>query len=230
MPIDATTWADSLRTNHGSIRTAASAPWERRSATFSAEVSVMILHADPIIAAGLTTVLREDPTFQLVPKPGAGDVVCGPPTADVILSDYESALELLASSPLWAQNVVIFTSYDSEAMICQALESGARGYLLWGASLTELFEAIRSVREGGVALSPLAATRITNRIKSAVLSTREKSVLEQMMLGLSNKMIASRLNICVGTVKSHVKSILEKLDAGSRTAAVVTAQRRGLLR
>jgi DNA-binding NarL/FixJ family response regulator len=228
--MDATTWADSLRTNHGSIRTATSAPWDRRSATFGADVSVMILHADPIIAAGLSAVLREDPSFQLVPRPAAGDVVCGPPAADVILSDYESALELLASAPLWAQNVVIFTSYDSEARICQALEKGARGYLLWGASLTEVVEAIRSVREGGVALSPLAATRITNRIKGAVLSVREKSVLEQMMLGLSNKMIALRLNICVGTVKSHVKSILEKLDAGSRTAAVVTAQRRGLLR
>jgi DNA-binding NarL/FixJ family response regulator len=54
-------------------------------------------------------------------------------------------------------------------------------------------------------------------------------VLEQLMLGLSNKVIASRLNLCVGTVKAHLKSILVKLDASSRTAAVITAQRRGLL-
>jgi DNA-binding NarL/FixJ family response regulator len=49
------------------------------------------------------------------------------------------------------------------------------------------------------------------------------------MLGLRNKAIACRLNLCVGTVKQHVKSILKKLDADSRTAAVVAAQRRGLL-
>jgi DNA-binding NarL/FixJ family response regulator len=79
-------------------------------------------------------------------------------------------------------------------------------------------------------LSPLVAERITNRVNGKSLTEREKSVLEQLMLGLSNKGIARRLNLCVGTVKAHVKSILNKLDADSRTAAVVAAQRRGLLR
>lgn len=68
-----------------------------------------------------------------------------------------------------------------------------------------------------------------NRIQGKTLTVREKAVLEQLMLGLSNKLIASRLNLCVGTVKTHLKSILEKLDADSRTAAVIAAQRRGLL-
>jgi DNA-binding NarL/FixJ family response regulator len=202
---------------------------DHRSWTFSAETSVMISYADPVIAAGLRAVLSEHPHFQLVATPKLGEVVRGPPLADVVLSDYESALDLLAEVSPWARNVVIFSNYDSEAMICRALESGARGYLLCGASLSELFEGIRSVREGGVALSPLAATRVANRIKDDTLTQREKSVLAQMTLGLSNKMIACTLNICLGTVKTHVKSILMKLGAESRTAAVVTAQRRGLL-
>ena len=77
---------------------------------------------------------------------------------------------------------------------------------------------------------PLVAARITNRVKGRPLTAREKTVLEQLMLGLCNKAIARKLNLCVGTVKQHVKSILKKLDADSRTAAVVAAERRGLLR
>ena len=80
-----------------------------------------------------------------------------------------------------------------------------------------------------MALSPLVAMRITNRIRGRILTARERSVLEQLMLGLSNKAIAHRLNVCVGTVKTHIKSIMKKLGADSRTAAVVMAQRRGLL-
>jgi DNA-binding NarL/FixJ family response regulator len=147
-----------------------------------------------------------------------------------MLADYEGALELLASLPSCTQKVLIFTSFDSETMICRALECGAKGYLLFGASLAELFEGIRAVGAGGVALSPVVATRVANRIMGGdPLTAREKSVLQQMTLGLGNKMIAYRLNISIGTVKAHVKSILVKLQARSRTAAVVTAQRRGLL-
>ena len=152
-----------------------------------------------------------------------------PPPADVILSDYESAVELLGNTSWEEQKVVIFTSYDGEARICRAFESGARGYLLYGLPLPELVEGIRAVRAGGVALSPLVAARITNRVRGGRLTTRERAVLGELMLGLSNKAIARQLNLSVGTVKTHVKSILEKLDADSRTAAVVTAQRRGLM-
>src|SRR5262249_23034945 len=153
----------------------------------------------------------------------------GSAPADVFLADYETALRLAECAPQWARNVVIFTNHDSEAKIYRALESGARGYLLYGVGLPELFEGIRSVLAGGVALSPLVAARISSRVTGETLTKRERSVLEQLMLGLSNKAIAWRLNLCVGTVKTHVKSILEKLNADSRTAAVVTAQRRGLL-
>jgi DNA-binding NarL/FixJ family response regulator len=200
-----------------------------RPATGSAALSVMIFYCDPVVAAGLAAVLGEHGGFQIVPTAEPGDLLCGSAPADVVLADYETALRLAQCAPQWAKNVVIFTNYDSEAKIYRALESGARGYLLYGVGLPELFESIRSVRAGGVALSPLVAARITNHVTGEALTDREKSVLEQLMLGLSNKEIARRLNLCVGTVKTHVKSILEKLGADSRTAAVYTAQRRGLL-
>jgi DNA-binding NarL/FixJ family response regulator len=200
-----------------------------RAATDGAEVPVMISYADPVVAAGLAAVLGGDGGFQIVRTPEPGDLLGGAARADIVLADYETALRLAECAPQWAKYVVIFTNYDSEAKICRALEGGVRGYLLYCVGLPELFESIRAVRAGGVALSPLVAARITKRVTREPLTEREKSVLEQVMRGLSNKAIAHRLNVCVGTVKTHVKSILEKLDADSRTEAVVTAQRHGLL-
>ena len=217
-------------TNCGQDRTGKCLRQNPAPIAHDAGVSVMILYADPVIAAGLTAVLHERAGFRiLTTAEPIGNVGCAPPAADVIVADYETALRLAESAPQWARNLVVFTNCDSEAKICRALETGARGYLLQGAGLAELFDGIRSVCGGGVALSPLVATRITNRIQGKTLTAREKAVLEQLMQGLSNKAIARRLNLCVGTVKAHLKSILQKLDAGSRTAAVVAAQRRGVL-
>lgn len=199
------------------------------SITLSVEVSVMILCADAVIAAGLAAVLRETAGFQLVPVPERGELLDGPPPADVVLADYETALRMAESAPQWAKKLLVFTNCDREAEICRVLERGVSGYLLYGVGLPVLFEAIRSVQRGGIALSPRVAARVTNRIQGKPLTTREKAVLEQLMLGLSNKLIASRLNVGVGTIKSHLRSILEKLHADSRTAAVIAAQRRGLL-
>jgi DNA-binding NarL/FixJ family response regulator len=197
--------------------------------TVSVEVSVMILCADAVVAAGLAAVLRETPGFQLVPVAERGELLGGPPPVDVVLADYETALRLAESTPQWAKKLVVFTNCDREAEVCRVLERGVSGYLLYGVELPVLFEAIRSVQRGGIALSPGVAARVTTRIQGKPLTTREKAVLEQLMLGLSNKLIASRLNVGVGTIKSHLRSILEKLDADSRTAAVIAAQRRGLL-
>jgi DNA-binding NarL/FixJ family response regulator len=125
---------------------------------------------------------------------------------------------------------MILTHSDSEAKICHALEQGARGYLLLGCSLQDLVDGLRSVYTGGIALGPLVASRIADRMKQQALTPREADILRYMMLGMSNKAIASKLTLAVGTVKTHVKSVLEKLDAQSRTQAVSIAQRRGILR
>jgi DNA-binding NarL/FixJ family response regulator len=229
-PMQASAWmADSQFADHSEEGTVTFLRRNPGPVTAGAEASVMIAYADPVVAAGLAAVLGEHGGFQIIPTAEPGDLLSGPAPADVVLADYETALRLTECAPQWANNVVIFTNYDSEAKICRALESGARGYLLYGVGLPELFGSIHSVRAGGLALSPLVVARITNRVTGEALTEREKSVLEQLMLGLSNKAIARRLNVCLGTVKTHVKSILEKLNANSRTAAVMTAQRRGLL-
>jgi two-component system NarL family response regulator len=201
--------------------------------TQSSKIKVLIAHGDPLIAAGLAVTLQRQRDFEaVVRRPTltvSNAVVSDPPQADVVVADYDSGLRLIATAGARPHRVVILTHSDSQAKICHALERGARGYLLLGCSLQELLDSLRSVRVGGIAIAPLVAQRVAEWMNNRALTPREEEILRQMMLGLSNKGIALRLNVAVGTVKTHVKSILDKLDAASRTEAVAIAQRRGIL-
>jgi DNA-binding NarL/FixJ family response regulator len=187
-------------------------------------IRVLIAHGDPLIAAGLAATLSRLRDFETATG-GARQ-----PAVDMVIADYEAGLRLIASGGPLGRSVMILTHSDSEAKICHALEQGARGYLLLGCSLQDLVDGLRSVYRGGIALGPLVASRIADRMKQQALTPREADILRYLMLGMSNKAIASKLTLAVGTVKTHVKSVLEKLDAKSRTQAVSIAQRRGILR
>jgi two-component system NarL family response regulator len=199
-----------------------------------AGIAVLIAHSDPLISAGLAAVLRERRDFRVVAtereRRASRQTSGHAPSADVVVADYDSALRLTDAEPGWAGKVLILTHSDSEAEICHALERGARGYFLLGCSVGELLDGIRSVHSGGVAVGTLVAGRIAEKMTCAALTAREETILGEMMLGMSNKAIARELALAVGTVKTHVKSILAKLNAASRTEAVSIAQRRGILR
>ena len=124
---------------------------------------------------------------------------------------------------------MILTHSTSEAKIYRALEQGVRGYVLLGGSLQNLFEALRSIHAGAVAVAPLVVTRLADRMKQRTLTPRQEEILRQLMLGFSDKIIAGKFSLAIGTVKTHVKAILRKLDARSRTEAAAIAQRRGIL-
>jgi DNA-binding NarL/FixJ family response regulator len=199
----------------------------------ASKIKVLIAHADPLIAAGLAVTLEKQRDFEAVVfRPAlavSGALASDVPRADVIVADYDCGLQLIGSAGAGRHRVVILTHSDSEANICHALERGVRGYLLLGCDVQDLLDALRSVRVGGTAIGPLVARRVADWMKHPALTRREEDILRQMMLGLSNKRIAIELNVAVGTVKTHVKSILDKLHAASRTQAVAIAQRRGIL-
>jgi DNA-binding NarL/FixJ family response regulator len=196
-------------------------------------IKVLIAHGDPLIAAGLAVTLQSQRDFDASvyaavsnsPSVTAGDL----PPADIVVADYDMGMRLIASPGASRHRVVILTHSDAEARICRALEQGARGYLLFGCSLQDLFDGLRAVRLGGTALGPQVAGRVGEWMKQPALTRREGDILGQMMHGYSNKRIATELNVAIGTVKTHVKSVLDKLHAASRTEAVSIAQRRGIL-
>jgi DNA-binding NarL/FixJ family response regulator len=197
------------------------------------EIRVLIVHDKPLISAGLAATLSNSRDFVVtVDCPGSCGSDAHPSgllAPDVVVADLESGLRLIAANHAWKKRLVILTHSDGEAQICDALERGARGYLLIGISTHSLTESLRLVHAGGIALDPVVARRVSDRMTSEALTRREKEILAQLMLGLSNKQIALNLVLSEGTVKTHVKSILNKLEAVSRTQAVIIAQRRGIL-
>jgi two-component system NarL family response regulator len=198
------------------------------------KIAVLIAHADPLISAGLAAVLRGRRDFRIIVSEREGGLSqqrsTHAPSADVAIADYDSALRLTAAELGRTAKVLVLTQSDSEAKISHALESGVRGYLLLGCSIRELLDGIRAVHNGGVAVGSLVAGRIAEKMKHDALTPREEAILGQIMLGMSNKGIARALEVAVGTVKAHVKSILQKLNAASRTEAASIARRRGILR
>ena len=139
---------------------------------------------------------------------------------------------LLARDP--ALCIVALTSFKEEALIMQALEAGARGYLLKDIEGNELAKAIRAAHAGAPALASEAAWAVFQASRRAPapghdLTTREREVLTLMIEGFTNPEIAERLIIGASTVKSHVSSVLSKLGVASRTEAVSFALQHDLL-
>ncbi len=126
--------------------------------------------------------------------------------------------------------ILVMTLYDSEEDVYRSFEAGACGYILKSASRQEITEAIRCVSRGERYLPAHLAEKIASRASTATLTPRETEVLSLMRLGITNKEIAESLNIGAGTVKTHVREILEKLGAMSRTEAIAIAHHRGLLK
>lgn len=127
------------------------------------------------------------------------------------------------------RNGVNFSQRDTESEIRHALKQGARGFLLLGCSVDELVAAVRALRAGLRHVDRKAAQRLADSVACEALTGREQAVLRLLVEGMGNKAIANRLGIAIGTVKSHLKSVFQKLNAGSRTEVASVAERRGLL-
>ncbi len=125
--------------------------------------------------------------------------------------------------------IIVLTTYAGDAQAAAALKAGAAGYLLKSMVRKELLETIRIVHSGKRRVPPEIATEIAEHVADDALTGRETEVLRRVAAGKSNKLIAAELQISEGTVKTHMKSILPKLNASDRTHAVMIALKRGIL-
>ncbi len=130
--------------------------------------------------------------------------------------------------------ILVLTSFDQDGMVQQALQAGAIGYLLKNVSAHLLAEAIRAAHAGRSTLAEEIAGKVVAlacqpSMPGHNLTRREREVLLLLVEGLSNAQIARRLAISQATVKYHVRSILNKLGAASRTEAVSLAWQYDLL-
>jgi two-component system, NarL family, response regulator len=199
---------------------------------------ILLVDDHPVVRDGLASIIKTQSHLEVVGQAADGASALAAYTSlrpDVLVLDlrmpgmdgFEAAQRILEADP--AAQVLVMTTYDGDEDIFRCLRLGAKGYLLKDAPASEILTAIRVVGGGGQYTSHLVAAKAMRRMSQAGLTPRELDVLAQIAQGRSNKDIADRLVMTEGTVKTHVKAILAKLDAMSRTDAVAIAARRGLI-
>lgn len=205
---------------------------------------VFVVSDHQLVRAGLRSLVANTGDHEVVGEAtieeAAGEIEAAHAEVAVVElgSDVEVAEEVnrLVSEQLGLPFIVVGQA-ASALVVRQALNAGAKAFLLWDATAEDLSAAISAVQQGLLALHPAAAETLLREgaTPSAVpsggesLSPREAEVLALLAQGLPSKTIAQRLRLSEHTVKFHIGSILTKLGASSRTEAVAVALRRGLI-
>ncbi|NAW63698.1 response regulator [Photobacterium halotolerans] len=125
--------------------------------------------------------------------------------------------------------VILLTTFNTDNDICRAIKAGAKGYLQKEARREELLQCIRTVHAGQLAFPADVTIRLASELTEQPLTEREQAVLALLASGKSNREMAAILFISETTVKSHLRNIFNKLNVISRTEAIATALRRGLI-
>jgi len=144
------------------------------------------------------------------------------------LDGLEVIQRVVAAAP--EAKILVVTMHDRQDDIVRCLRAGARGYVLKSAPAREIEDAIVTVARGLRYTPPYVADQLAAHLLAEELSARELEVLGLVRLGLSNKQIGNKLGLTEGTVKSHVRTIMGKLGAATRSQAVNLATERGMLR
>ncbi len=203
------------------------------------QLRVLVADDHPVVRHGLVALIDHQPDMCVVAEASTGQAAVEQYAAqhpDVVLMDLrmpeldgvDAIRAIRASAP--QARIVVLTTYDSDEDIYRGLRAGAMGYLLKDAPAGELLSAIRAVAAGQKRIPAEVAAKLAERMISPELTARELEVLRLVVTGQSNKEIGAALAIAEGTVRAHLNSIFQKLEAQDRTHAVTIAIRRGLVR
>lgn len=206
-------------------------------------IRIVMVDDHPVVRAGLRALIEGQEDLDVVAEAEALQPAVAAVTGqrpDVVLMDLNlgegqaggvevtAALRALPDPP----EVLVLTTYDTEADILGVLEAGARGYLLKDAPPPELFAGIRATARGETALAPSVAATLVRRTTAGAttITEREVEVLELLSRGLGNKEIARELFVSEATVKSHLSHVYTKLGVDTRAGAVAAAIERRIVR
>jgi DNA-binding NarL/FixJ family response regulator len=204
-------------------------------------IRILLVDDHEVLREGLRALLEGLPALMVVGEAADGDqalALARIETPDLAIVDLKMpglpAAELiraLRALPVPPQ-VLVFTSHATDAQISTVLEAGAIGFLLKDAERLQVLDAVRRVAVGDPCLHPSAQRLLMQRVSRRdggrpELSPRERSVVELIARGMSNKAIGRELELTEGTVKGYVSQVLQKLGLKDRTEIAVHAIRQG---
>jgi len=208
-------------------------------------IRILIVDDHAIVRKGLRALLVTEPGLEVVAEAENGQQAIAEArrlSPDVVLMDLvmpgtdglEATRHIRAEQP--EVRILVLTSFATDDKVFPALKAGALGYLLKDSGPEELVQAIRQVYRGESSLHPSIARRLLlemaspggQEAMSGILTHRELDVLRLVAQGWTNREIAEGLGIGETPVRTHVSSILSKLNVGSRTQAALYALREGL--
>jgi two-component system NarL family response regulator len=202
------------------------------------KIRIQIADDHPVVRDGLAAIVAMQDDMAVVAQSADGAEALRDFTAwkpDVLILDLrmpvldgaEVVRRIMADTP--SACILIVTTYQTDEDIFRCLRGGARGYILKDSSRETIVEAVREVAAGRTYTPALIATRLVRHLSKEPLTAREREVLTLVARGLANKEIAPELGVSEGTIKTHLKGILQKLGARSRTEAANKARQQGLL-
>ena len=209
------------------------------------KIRIVVVDDHGLFRAGLVSLLTTFPEFEIIGEAGDGREALSVIEAtrpDVVLLDVNmpimGGVEMVeAIQKNDAPSILMLTISKHDEDLFGAIAAGADGYLLKDAEPDELRRAIILVAEGKSVLSPEVTSRVLKAVSSShgippdiALSKREMDVLKCLGRGMTSSQIASELFISENTVKTHVRHILEKLEASNRAEAVSRAIQLGIIR
>jgi two-component system, NarL family, response regulator len=202
------------------------------------QIRVLVADDHPVVRAGLTAVLVQEPDILLAAEAENGQravALYREHRPDVVLMDLRmpvmdgvAAIDAITTE-FPAARILALTTYEGDADIRRALEAGASGYLLKDMLLTDVIRAVRAVHRGERVIPHAVAVRLAEFPERSDLTERELEVLQLVAKGLSNKDVARVIGRTDETVKIHLKNVFTKLGVSDRTEAVTLAISRGLI-
>ncbi|HKG10727.1 MAG TPA: response regulator transcription factor [Gaiellaceae bacterium] len=202
------------------------------------EITCLIVDDHEVVREGLRLSLSRAPNIRVIGEAADGKsaiALAERRRPDIVIMDVRmpemDGLE--ATKVLGERNpdipVLIFTAYSERSLLSRGLDSGAKGYILKEAPHQTLVRAIEKVSAGDVYVDPALMPAFLPGKGDDMLTAREREILQLLADGMSNADVAAKLFISQETVKSHVRHILTKLEADTRTHAVAIALREAII-